>query len=548
FASYMPMGNLVTLPIYATHSADDPVVSVLHDRGPLALLRELGGRVIYDETNGYGHAVWKYKEGNERGVGWEEFQARPDSRTVRRVDYTALDGGAARGWWGEIAEWGNEPRPARFVLVADGPNLLHAELKNIRRLRLRLAESPFDRARPLRVSVNGAVPFTLAAPLPETAVIAAGAKGWGPDTEAGPPPFRLHTPGSAVLLYGGEPLLIVYGTRGSDAERMAMRAAAAAASKSADPAWPDASGDAGVDGVPHSQNLYGNLNAKADAEVTDADIGRCHLVLIGTAAQNAVVARIAQALPVRLDGAGVACSDGTRFPGGRLALGLVHYNPLAPERLIFWVASADPADNAENSAIPLAMAGCGPTMAGGDIHTANAFTADLLVMAAGSQTVVAARSFDSRWRWVPGRENSPLLPAPLAGARDFSRAVGAAISRAAAADLSVVRIYGPPALPSFAAGVTRVSDIVALFANIPVGVFEASGSELLAIASRAQAKDPGILIAGLDAAKVDPVRVYRLAIPVNMLWKMSPVLQPPPAGYRLAGVDAGDAVERFLVQ
>src|ERR1035438_4200541 len=112
YASYLPMGNLVTLPIYATHSADDPTVSVLHDRGPLALLRELGGQVVYDETDGYGHAVWNYKEGNERGLAWEKSQVRPDSRTVRRVDYTALDGGAVRGWWGGV-----EPEHYRVIRI-----------------------------------------------------------------------------------------------------------------------------------------------------------------------------------------------------------------------------------------------------------------------------------------------------------------------------------------------------------------------------------------------------------------------------------------------
>jgi hypothetical protein len=549
FASYLPMGNLVTLPIYATHSADDPTVSVLHDRGPLALLRELGGQVVYDETNGYGHAVWNYKEGNERGVAWEKFQVRPDPRTVRRVDYTALDGGAARGWWGEVAEWGAAPRPARFVLVAGNPNLLHAELTNISRLRLRLAESPFERDRPLQVSVNGAVPFTVPAPLPESAVLAAGAKGWGLDPGSNPTPFRLHTPGSAVLLYDGEPLLIVYGTHGTGAECGAMRAAAAAASKSPDPAWPDDAGEAAPDGVPHNQNLYGWLNTKADAQVTDADIARCHLVLIGTAAQNALVARVADALPAHLDSGGVTCSDGVRFAGGGLALGLVHYNPLAPGRLIFWVASEDPAAYTANSAIPMAMAGCGPTMAGGDIHTANAFCADLLVMPAGSATVIAARSFDSRWRWVPGREASPLVPSSLGTAGDFSRAVGAAVSRAAGADFSIVGVYGPAAAPPFAAGVTRVSDIVPLFSNMPIGVFEISGGEVLEMARAISSKAPAaMMIAGFEPARIEAARQYRIAIPVNMLWKLSAVAQPPPGSYRLTGLDTGDAIERFLQQ
>jgi hypothetical protein len=37
-----PIGNLLTVPIYATHSDDDPVVSILLSRGPLAELRRRG--------------------------------------------------------------------------------------------------------------------------------------------------------------------------------------------------------------------------------------------------------------------------------------------------------------------------------------------------------------------------------------------------------------------------------------------------------------------------------------------------------------------------
>ena len=72
---------------------------------------------------------------------------------------------------------------------------------------------------------------------------------------------------------------------------------------------------------------------KADVDVTDGDIARCHLVLIGTAVQNTVVARIADSLPVRFDGAAATCSDGEVLRAdGPLMLGLVHYNPLSPRR------------------------------------------------------------------------------------------------------------------------------------------------------------------------------------------------------------------------
>ena len=546
FASHLPLANLITLPIYATHSADDWTVSVLHDRGPLARLRELGGQVIFDETNGYGHAVWDYKEGNERGDAWELLQVRPASRTVRRIDYTALDGGAMRGWWGEIAEWGPAPRPARFVLTAGSHNLLFAGLTNITRLRLHLAESPFDPALPLQVAVNGAVPVTLPAPLPDTVVLARGEKSWSFESKTEPAPFRLHTPGSALLLYEGEPLLIVYGTLGSDAERKAMHAAAEAASKSANPAWLDDSGDKGADGVPHSQNLYGWLNTRADTAVTDADIARCHLVLIGTATQNTVVGRLADRLPVHQASGAITCDDGVRFSGTHLAMGLVHFNPLAPERLVLWVASDDPRTYAANSAIPALMGGLTRTISGGTCG------ADLLVMDATASTVVAARSFDSRWRWSPDRQNSPLLPAALKTHRDFSMAVASAVRRAAGADFAMIGSYGVPADAPIRPGVTRVADITSLFYFSPVGVAEMSGSELKeVIRCLAAAGDPPLQLCTthqVDAADLRPGQSYRVAFPTDLLWRFSAVAKMAPRNYRLTDFGVTEALERFWAE
>ena len=540
YASFLPIANLITLPIYATHSADDPVVSVLHDRGPLARLRELGGQVVFDETNGYGHAVWDYKEGNARGAAWEPHQVRPDSRTVRHIDYTATDGGALRGWWGEVVEWGDAPRPARFVLAAGSNNQLFAELTNVARLRVRLAESPFDRAQPLQVAVNGAVPVTLPAPLPDSVVLVRGEKGWGLTTTGETPPFRLHTPGSAALLYNGEPLLIVYGTQGKAAA--AMHAAAVAASKSPNAAWLDDTGDASKDdGVPHSQNLYGHLNIKADTAVTDADLAHCHLVLIGTAAQNTVVARLADHLPVRFSEGVITCSDGVKLPGAHNALGLVHYNPLAPDRLIFWVAADEPAAYAAKSWIPLLMGG-NPVV----------FGADLLVMDATAPRLVAARSFDSRWRWSPGREASPLLPDTLKTQREFTVKYGAAIRRAAGAEVALVGSCFPATQAPATAGITRVGDLTPLFYDLHLAVCEMTGATLMEMARTAAAQPEQQLFVypsgGIEEGRLDPARSYRVVLSVDLLWTFSGLALLGPRNYQQTDLLVTDALERFLAR
>jgi hypothetical protein len=538
FASYLPMGNLLTFPIYATHSDDDPTVSILHTRGPLQLLREKGGQAILDETTGLGHAAWDYAAGNERGGAWELEQRRPSSKTIRRIDYTALDGLAMRGWWGEIVEWGPAPKPARFILTVGDRNTVFVEAINVARLRLRLSESPLDRNQPLRIVLNGTVPVVVPSPLPDVLVLRVDAAPVTVEDRPEQLPWRLHTPGSTALLYGGEPLLIVYGTQGSEAMRSAMKAGAEAASKSPNPSWLDDSGEKGGDGVPHSQNLYGRLLTKADRDVTEEDIARCHLVLIGTAEQNALVSRIASKLPVTLAGQRVSFSDGESFAAEGGAMGLVHYNPLAPSRLIFWVASEAPEAYGPNAYVPLLSAG--------SFFVANAFGADWWLTSATEPRVVACRTLDSRWKWTNTRAATSLVSSDSMTHRQFATAVANSVRTAAAAEFAIIQPYGDGEKPAITPGVTRVGDIAPMFFCTPIGRMTITGRELKQMDAAFQ-KTPGLfLVPSLSAETLMDEGEYRVALPVDVLWAFSRVTHFAPRKYELLETGVGEAVEKYF--
>jgi len=529
-----PIGNLLTFPIYATHSDDDPVVPILHSRGPLAELRRRGGQAILDETTGYGHAVWNYAAGNERSGAWGPAQVRPDSRTVRHLDFTALDGAAMRCWWAEIAEWGAEAKPARFVATAGEGNMLFVELDNVARLRLRIAESPFDPLKPLRVVVNGAVPIEIAAPLAGAIVVA------GPGAPAGEAPVRLHTPGGPIQVYDGSPLLIVYGTRGDAASQAALRAAAETASQSSNTSWKADSAEADPgDKILHWRNLFGRLAIKPDTAVTEADLARCNLVLLGTAAENAIVARMADRLPVRFADGRIVATDGFSLPAAQRTLGLLHFNPLAPEHLVFWVASSEPAGYSAEAAVP---ALCSPLFIG----------ADLLVTHATERQLVASRSFDSRWRWVGGRERSPVLSSQPEAHPALARRIAEAVRRAVGTDFAVVggvaQLGATPVLP----GETRVADLAPLFYGHTIDVVEMTGAEVLAAQVRMDAAAPdapqwGVLQPTAPAA-LDPARTYRVAVPMALIGPFGRQTHLAPRGQRQSDTTVPEALTRYLEQ
>lgn len=527
-----PIGNLLTFPIYATHSDDDPVVPILHSRGPLAELRRRGGRAIFDETTGYGHAVWDYAAGNARAAAWAERQVRPDTRTVRHLDFTAYDAAAPRCWWAEIAEWGAAARPARFVATAGEGNTLFVELDNVARLRVRVAESPFDPAQPLHVVMNGAVPTAIPAPLPELLVLE------GPGAPTGAAPARLHTPGGPIQVYDGSPLLIVYGTGGEAAAQAALRAAAETASLSPNTSWKDDRGefDPG-DKVPHWQNLFGHLAIKPDTAVTADDLVRCNLVLLGTAAENAIVARLADQLPVRMDDGRIVCSDGLTLPAAQRTLGLVHFNPLAPERLVFWIASSEPAGYSPEATVP---ALCSPLFIG----------ADLLVTHATQRQLVATRSFDSRWHWLAGREDSPVLASEPEGHPALARRIAEAVRRATGADFAIAgrvpQLGDAPVL----SGETRVADLVPLYYGHTIDVLAMTGAEVLEAQARmaALAADDveWVMLQPAAPAALDPARTYCVAVPMALIGPFGRKTHLAPRGQRRSDTTVPEALAREL--
>lgn len=530
FTTQEPINNLLTLPIYATHSADDPVVPIITARGPFQTLRARGGRNIFDATNGLGHAAWDYAEGNKRAAAWGQKEVRPKSPDVLRIDYTALDSVAQRGWWAEVAEWGPEPKPARFILTATRTNSLTAELRNVGRLTLRIDESPFDASQPLRVTINGQPEIEIPAPLPARVDI--GETGVATAAKAA---RRPHTPGGAFQLYNGEPLLIVYGTQGG----ANLKPAAEAAARSWNPAWlgdHDMFGRDPEDGVPFSQNLYGLLRTKADHEVTAEDIAGNHLVLIGNAEENAVVKRLSAALPVRVTDTEIVCNDSVAFPRKGHAWGLVHLNPETSDRLIFWVGSDVDAAYAAGSVISV-------------IHGTGLHTADLIVADPVRRSVVATRSFAPDWSWT--KTSSPTIAKTLGSATGLANAIAESVRLAAGCDYAIATTLDNLGDVPFDPATATVRDVASLHYNDLIDVIEIDGAQLVELDAKFKSPNrmPRYLAfqPALPAEGIKPGQTYRVALTAGNGFHAGRVLlDMPVGGQERTELTAADAIERFL--
>lgn len=162
---------------------------------------------------------------------------------------------------------------------------------------------------------------------------------------------------------------------------------------------------------------------------------------------------------------------------------------------------------------------------------------------------MAARRFDSRWRWADDRAASALVPEKLRTHSHLTEAMGAALRRGADAEVALVTLFGPADEAAVTAGVTRVSDVLPRYYQLPVGVMDLTGAELAEIARKAGPAREGGLIIDRGAAAGRPFekeRVYRVALPVDLLWVFGGVAELAPGSYRQTDVLLGDAMERYL--
>lgn len=242
----------------------------------------------------------------------------------------------------------------------------------------------------LRIAVNGAEIWRgPRAHLGHIAHLVRGAEGWrlGFPEDGG----RVKQPGLSGPIMDAyyDRMVHVYGTR--DAEHTdALRAAAERGARG----WP----------------LWAwNLNQEVvpDTACDEALMRGAHVVLYGNEADNAILARIAGALPIRVhDGAVVVGGD--RYEGRDVGVRFIYPNPLAPDRYVLVQAAASPRAVALGNKLP-------------------EFLGDYIVYdertVRGPQRRVSGRNrplamgfFDDAWRLPGAAENEPSGAGPDQGA------------------------------------------------------------------------------------------------------------------------------------
>ncbi len=338
--------NALHLPIFLQHGAQDTVVDPEHSRLFASDLQALGAPVSLREIEGGDHYVYWQAAPYETLFDWL-LKVRP-AAPPRRISYTTATLRNHRAYWAAIEAFEKYGESARLQAAVGEDNVITVETENVAAFTLQPPAAFFKKDKPIMLRVNGqamAGNFDPAQPIrraatakaanadnetkpeakPETLAAVgekeqAVANGQAAAKEAVAP--EISYPGIKTPQRSGpirdcyrDPFLLVYGTAGDAPARKKDGAAARRFALE----W-----QRFADGVPP---------LKADRAVTAADRKNYNLILFGTRSSNAILAQVADRLPVELTPAGYRLND-KNFAGKNLGLVLCYPSPFDARRLI----------------------------------------------------------------------------------------------------------------------------------------------------------------------------------------------------------------------
>ncbi|MCC6356214.1 MAG: hypothetical protein IT577_20200, partial [Verrucomicrobiae bacterium] len=432
-----PMENLSRVPVFSTHSEEDPRVPWWLSRVPLKALSRIGGfAVAHDIVERDGDNT-RLRQEFGPGIHWERAQRSPTPED--RIQFAAPDGIARAAYWVEVLEWHDGAEPARVLARCSRDNGLFLDARNAAVVRIDMGRAPLDTGRPVRITVNGRRQGIGDPPFGEGLYLSLSGDflrvtSRPPSTARGRP----YRPADPALVAEAEPILIVRGTRGTPEMTAAIRLAAERLSRMPAPAL-------GPAPKPGRAPIW---TIRTDSEIGDQDLGQANLFLLGGPEQNTAVARLSEKLPIHLDAGKITCPDGRNLAAAGRAWWLHFPNPAAPSREIFIAASSDPSFYTAGMPVAVAVRGRSPLP-------------DFMLWSDDGHTLVAAGFFGAGWEWVPARR-SGCLPERLCSPTGWMDFQAAALLRASAADFTVLpRDDAEQRAPLFAPGETSWADALA---------------------------------------------------------------------------------------
>jgi dienelactone hydrolase len=310
YSSFARAESLLNTPVFVNQGSKDEFVDVSHARLIVRTMQRWGYDVRYWEHLDKGHDLDKL--GHEQAtLEWLLQQRR--TANPRRVRITAPELQSAAAHWVRVE---NRSDPLAFSYVdaeVIAPNFIRVNSENALALTLSPGGELVDPSQPLRVDWNGYG-------MPEARLVDGRVTLNAPGYVPGPLPKTPELAGPIRDVFA-TPFALVVGTTSDDPRMRAL--CERQATRLADE-W---------DELQHCRPRYFK-----DTEISNADIQRYSLVLLGGPKENAVTKKLSDLLPVRFEGNTIEL-DGHAFDCPNSLLRMVYPHPLNRQRYVLLTAA-----------------------------------------------------------------------------------------------------------------------------------------------------------------------------------------------------------------
>lgn len=305
-SSWSMAESLINTPIYVHHGDADEAVPVEWSRYGVRLLQRWGYDVRYQEYPGKRHEALRVNNGT---LNFDWFLGHERNPHPRQVRIRSAELRNAKAFWVSVKQGAN---PLDFMVVdaeVIDRNVIRLDTRNVLDVVLTPAKALVDPAKPVKVIWNG-VPHVMRGELRLT------------DSNYRPA-SRIKTP---ELPGGGRdfyvtPFAVVIGTTAKDPEMKELIRERA-----------NRFVDTWKDWQKQPPRVF------LDTEIGEADLAKYSLMLWGGPAENAVAAKLAAKLPVRLSRDGIRI-DGQEFKVRDAALQMIYPHPRNATRYVWLIAA-----------------------------------------------------------------------------------------------------------------------------------------------------------------------------------------------------------------
>jgi len=319
WATGLELGNLDRMTLDIFHGDTDYVVPTDLMRLAVEDMNANKG-VSYRELAGAGHGIIGTVNAGRPLVALGDMAPAG----LRRVKYSTDQISRGSRMWVTI-EGLADPHAPGSVDIGAGRSGVCGETRNVCALRLRRLRELFPGMEQVDVILDGQ---KLSLRSSDEALLVCEDARWrlaSADDEAGIAKWALYQRRGHFNIYDGQPIVIVPLKGWADREKdRALVKKISSSSYIGGPPMP-------FGGIP-----------VMEPDGFDAKAMRGHLILIGSPAENPVVARIMPHLPVRVEGDGLVVDGVGRFRLRSTAMCMTYYNPFAPECRIVWFLNASP--------------------------------------------------------------------------------------------------------------------------------------------------------------------------------------------------------------